>query len=54
MTCKCDCLEPYNHDVAIDGLWVCKCLEYKPKLIDGQKPLDYVIEQINKLDSDYK
>tara|TARA_R100000951_G_scaffold101420_1_gene92973 strand:- start:38538 stop:38717 length:180 start_codon:yes stop_codon:yes gene_type:complete len=59
MECKkCGEIEPYHHDIYTDGLWFCKCLSQKSKkvkLIDGKKPLDYALEQINKkLDSKKK
>ena len=53
MECKkCGEIEPYNHDIYVDGLWDCECLTYKTKkvkLINGKKPLDFALENVQKL-----
>jgi Zn finger protein HypA/HybF involved in hydrogenase expression len=49
---KHDEIEPENHDFFTDGLWVCpKCSKQQTKLIDGMKPLDYALKQIQEKNS---
>jgi Zn finger protein HypA/HybF involved in hydrogenase expression len=44
-----DEIEPQDHDIQIDGLWVCpRCSKKRAKLINGMKPLDYALQQIEK------
>lgn len=44
---KHDEIEPQDHDINNDGLWLCsKCSKMPTKLVDGMKPLDYALKKI--------
>lgn len=46
---KHDEIEPQDHDIQTDGLWVCpQCSKLTVKRINGMKPLDYALQQLEE------
>lgn len=44
---ECGQIEPQDWDAEVDGLWICQCVQNKPELIDGKKPIDYAVDKMN-------